>query len=426
MLKKLTEKQRKTFLISSGVSFFLALIIAIGAAWSTGLVLFFVLEIIVITFYLTIPGRRNKKSFVREWLDAIVFAVVAATLIRAFIIEAYTIPTPSMEKSLLIGDFLFVSKLHYGPRVPMSPVAFPFAHHTMPVTGGKAYTDWPALDYNRLPGFGTIERNDVVVFNYPMEADPPISRPVDKRENYIKRCIAIPGDELQVIDQQLHVNGDPADNPDEMQFMYQVKSGNRGALEEFWHEHRVNVPNPQSGDMGEISMVDADIYMFPMTKKVAELCAQQSYVEEVEKQVMPSGLLPSPDRAVFPMNQEVYPFNIDHYGPITVPAKGTTVQLTLENIKMYERIISVYEGHTLVHKEGKFYIDNVETDSYTFAMDYYFMMGDNRHNSADSRMWGFVPEDHIVGKPVMIWLSWDKYGSFFSKIRWSRLFNLID
>jgi signal peptidase I len=362
-----------------------------------------------------------KKSPTREWTEAIIFAVIAATLIRTFFIEAYVIPTPSMERSLLVGDFLFVSKVNYGPRTPMTPIAFPFAHHTMPVTGTKAYWDGWELPYYRLPGLETIKRGDVVVFNYP--ADTINNRPVDKRENYIKRCQGIPGDTLSVAMAQVYVNGKAAPNPpgEEMEYKYQVTGQDL---------------NPDVLD--QLNVTTYEGHQYPaMTAASAKELKGYSNVKDFMPNITPKGQ-PEQNGDVFPRSSTTvldpalgikvpeYHWNADNYGPIVIPKKGLTVTLDSMNFPIYERAIEVYEHSKLEIKGGELYINDVKTMSYTFKMNYYWMMGDNRHDSEDSRYWGFVPEDHIVGKALFIWMSWDdKASSIFSKIRWGRLFNGI-
>jgi len=348
-----------------------------------------------------------KKSVAREWADAIVFAVVAATLIRSFLIEAYMIPTGSMEKSLMVGDFLFVSKLNYGPRVPMTPVAFPFAHHTMPLTGGKAYWEGIQLDYKRLPGFQQIKRNDVVVFNYPMEADPPFNRPIDKRENYIKRAVGIPGDTISLRGAVLYVNGQKGFEPPHGQLDYYVYTDGSGL-------------NPQR-------LLDMRIDYDSRAREPYRLFLTEEAYQEVKSWANVTKIVPNishqdaREPGTFP-NSQLYNWNIDNFGPVIVPQKGWTISLDSLTYPIYERAIRVYEGNELESRSDGFYLNGVKADSYTFTMDYYWMMGDNRHNSQDARTWGFVPEDHIVGKALFVWLSWDQDGTFFSKIRWNRLF----
>ncbi|MBL4675660.1 MAG: signal peptidase I [Mucilaginibacter sp.] len=359
--------------------------------------------------------KGKKKSSTREWTEAIIFAVVAATLIRTLFIEAYTIPTPSMERSLLVGDFLFVSKVNYGARTPMTPIAFPFAHHTMPILGTKAYWDGIKLPYYRLPGLSEVKKGDVVVFNYPMEADSPYFRPVDKRENYIKRCQGAPGDTLKLINAQVYVNGKAAPNPPGEQTDYTIKTKGMDI-------------NPDV--LSELGVSNYDGAPPTMTKETAEQVKRISNVQAVTANIRQPGLT-DPFNPVFPAGYPKYKlnpknrdfdWNVDNFGPIIIPKKGWTVTLDSLTLPVYGRAIEVYEGNKLRVESGKIFINDKETTTYTFKMNYYWMMGDNRHDSLDSRYWGFVPEDHIVGKALFVWMSWDDNASFFHKIRWSRLF----
>jgi signal peptidase I len=396
------------------------------------------------------PDEREKvkKGAVREWIDAIIFAVVAATLIRTFFIEAYTIPTSSMEGSLLRGDFLFVSKVSYGPRVPMTPLSFPFVHHTMPLSStSKSYLEWIKLPYYRYPGLGEIERYDAVVFNYPdgdtlsevyqsndsyyslmrqngrkdvwnnkRKYGDIIARPVDKRENYIKRCIGMPGDSIQIINQQIYINGEPIENPEYAQYSYQVITDgsmiNERLVDKLGIHELVSTGNPSIS------------YAY-MNEESAARLAETPIVKSVTKLTHPEGNTDDLKR-IFPYNPD-YGWSVDNFGPLYIPKKGVTVDINPGNIDLYRRVIHAYELHDLEVKNGKIYIDGEERNTYTFEMDYYFMMGDNRHNSADSRYWGFVPENHIVGKAVFVWLSLapDK-GWFDGKIRWDKLFRFVN
>ncbi|HMR17703.1 MAG TPA: signal peptidase I [Sphingobacterium sp.] len=381
-----------------------------------------------------------NKSTTREWADAIIFATVAASLIRGFILEAYMIPTGSMERTLLVGDFLFVSKLNYGPRIPNTPLAFPFAHHTMPITGGKAYSEIIQLPYKRLPGFQEIKRNDVVVFNFP-EGDTVvredetrtyynfvreqgkenvhnyytvITRPVDKRENYIKRCVGIPGDVVQMELGRMIVNGEQGFVPPEMQMSYYVETTPYGLSDDILLDNRfdrdVRYTDPSAGR-----------YVLHITQEEANRVKSWSNVKQVVELIQRESDVAA---GTFP-HKEGFPWNFDNFGPITIPSKGWTVQLDSTNLPIYARAITTYEGNILEKRGEDIFINGEKTNSYTFQMDYYWMMGDNRHNSLDSRDWGFVPEDHIVGKALFTWLSWDKDGSFLTKIRWNRIFKGI-
>jgi signal peptidase I len=367
--------------------------------------------------------KKKKKSATREWVDAIVFAVIAATLIRTFFIEAYVIPTPSMERSLLVGDFLFVSKVNYGARIPMTPIAFPFAHHTMPLINTKAYWDGIELPYYRLPGLSNVKRGDVVVFNYPMDADSPLYRPVDKRENYIKRCQGIPGDTLSVVNAQVYVDGKAMPNPpgEEMEYSYTTTG--------------VDI-NPQVLD--ELHVTTYEGHTYPaMTKEAADVLKGYSNVKSLMPIISPRGVT-DPNGPVYPTNanhpvglmlngkQHDYKWSVDNYGPIIIPKKGWTVKLDTITFPLYVRCIKVYENNKVQVVGNDILINGVKTGTYTFKLNYYWMMGDNRHDSDDSRFWGFVPEDHIVGKALFIWMSWDDNAPFFNKIRWGRLFRGIN
>lgn len=350
----------------------------------------------------------GRKSKTREWIDAIVFAVIAATIIRTFLIEAFTIPTPSMEKSLLVGDFLFVSKVNYGARTPMTPLSFPFAHQELPIIGGKSYSEAIKLPYYRLPGFSKIKNDDIVVFNYPMEDD----RPVDKQTHYIKRCIAIPGDSIAIESGVVVLNGSKKPLPEKGQFIYDVKTDGTGFNQRTFEKLDITEGGP--------GMLEGEYRLF-MTGAAADEMSKMSHVRSVRKLSAPAGVY---EDYIYPNNPE-FPWNVDNFGPVYLPRKGDKIALNKQNFLLYYRCITKYEGNTLEERDGKYYLNGAPADSYTFKMGYYFMMGDNRHNSADSRFWGFVPDDHIVGKAVFIWMSWNANGTFFNKIRWNRLFRLI-
>lgn len=360
--------------------------------------------------------EKKQKSEVRSWFDAILFAVIAATILRTFLIEAYTIPTSSMEKSLLVGDFLFVSKVSYGPRVPNTPIAFPLVHHTLPGTKNTpAYLDWVQWPYHRMKGLGDIERNDCVVFNYPTDDLQFPERPVDKKENYIKRCVGLPGDVLEIKNTALHVNGAPQELTEDMkkQFSYHVRTDRTGLNPKILMRH----------DITEGGLVSAKgDYVLHLTEESKTAVESFSNVKSVKPIIEKEG---KRDAKVFPHSED-YNWNIDNFGPLTIPAKGSSVTLNTKNLPFYQRIIEIYEGNVLAVDGDDIYINGELATDYTFQMNYYWMMGDNRHNSLDSRFWGFVPEDHIVGKALFIWMSWDKNGKGLGKIRWDRLFNGID
>ncbi len=419
--------------------------------WLLGLAVIFDLYItkkVKWAFWRKRPEKGGKSNGWLEWLDALIFALVAATFIRMFFIEAYTIPTGSMEKTLLVGDYLFVSKVAYGPRVPETPISFPLVHNVMPITGGESYSEIIKNDYRRLKGFSNVKRDDIVVFGFPhgdtvlkaLPQDdyyqlvrmndnnreytqkmygPVIVRPNDKKDNYVKRCVAVAGDTLSVVNGNVVVNGVPQPEFEGLQSTYTVYT-NGSAI------------NPKI--LKEIGLTPQEVYFDPslpgypdmtLTKselaKVKDLAVVAEIRENID--VYPPDYPDSPI-LLFPFTEN-FEWTRDNYGPIWVPAKGATVGLTLENLPLYERIISAYEKNRLEVKDGEIYINGEKSDSYTFKQDYYFMMGDNRHHSLDSRYWGFVPEDHIVGKPAMLWFSTDKYESFPSNIRWNRLFKFL-
>ena len=355
---------------------------------------------------------KKKKSEVRSWIDAIGFAVIAATLLRTFLIEAYTIPTSSMEKSMLIGDFLFVSKVAYGPRVPMTPIAFPLVHHTMPIGNGKSYSEAVKLPYHRMKGLGEIKRNDCVVFNWPAET---LGRPVDKKENYVKRCVGVPGDKIELINAQLMVNNAPQEEPEGMkkQWHYNVSTKGTGLNPNILYEKY----DITEGGYGR----NKNEYNLTLTNESRDALQNFTNVTSVKRQYEKGGIYAD---YIFPHDKN-FKWNVDNFGPITVPAAGETVSITTENLSIYKDIIERYENNKLEVVAGEIYINDKVATTYTFAMDYFWMMGDNRHNSADSRFWGFVPENHIVGKALFVWMSWDKNAKGLNKIRWNRLFSSV-
>src|ERR1017187_181733 len=407
--------------------------------------------------YAGIPVVKNyKKGAIREWVDAAVFAIVAATLIRTFVFEAYTIPTPSMEKTLLVNDFLFVSKFSYGPRIPNTPIAMPFVHHTIPGLNIKSYVEWIHIPYTRWFA-RPVRRNDVVVFNFPVNdtlindeinfgsrvtyyqeiqrrmidehlseqearqrvwdqyGDMIITRPVDKRENFIKRCTAIAGDTIQIKNRVIYIDGVAQLFPEYHEFKYDVTTSapldpeqlNSMGIEYNMDDQNKNQVYMIQNNLYEISMTDGEIAslkMLPMVKYVT-----QAVMGPMDK---------SP--YLFPYSGAgTENWTVDNYGPMWIPKKGKTIQLTPDNVIRYKRCISVYEANQFEEKNGQYFINDKPATSYTFKMNYYWMMGDNRHNSLDSRFWGFVPEDHIVGKASLIWFSYD------SGVRWNRIFQTI-
>ena len=375
----------------------------------------------------------KPKSKLREWVDAITFAVVAATLIRWLIMEAFTIPTPSMEKSLLVGDFLFVSKFHYGTRTPKTPLQMPLTHQKIWLTDIPSYLEWIELPQYRLPGFTDVKQNDVVVFNVPGIAENNygnpdestwIDYPVDLKTNYIKRCVGLPGDVLKIEDKQVFINDKAIENPDQMQYSYLIFSDNmlsQRVLDKF--------------DIPEMQVVNNNppVALAYLTKDQVDGLSQEAYIREVRpasnnpyRNLEPyeKGEL---DSGIFPNDPELFPWNADWYGPLEIPKEGKTIKIDRKALLTYGDVITLYDHNDNAEIKGdKLFIDGKEVSEYTFNQNYYFMMGDNRHNSLDSRYWGFVPEDHIVGKGFFIWLSLDPNKGLFSKIRWNRFFNLIE
>ncbi|RRB06787.1 signal peptidase I [Larkinella rosea] len=364
---------------------------------------------------------EKKKSPFREWIDSIVFAVVAATLIRWLFMEAFTIPTPSMEKSLLVGDFLFVSKLHYGTRTPKTPLQVPLTHQKIWGTEIPSYLDWIQLPQFRLPGFSSVKQGDVVVFNYPPE-----EYPTDLKTNYIKRCIAVGGDVLEVRDRKVFVNGQVFPDPVKSETEYFLKTNSVISAKVFKRYDITDFEQSTETYGDTIAANDASGYRIHTTPETAALLKQQDFVQGIDAISSAKGMV-NPFQPVYPQSS-LFPWNVDNYGPITVPKEGATIQLDEKNIALYGPVIQKYEDNEKVELDGKSVkIDGKVITSYTFKQNYYFMMGDNRHNSADSRYWGFVPADHIVGKAVFIWMSIDPNPeSVLKKIRWNRLFRIIE
>jgi signal peptidase I len=387
--------------------------------------------------------KLYKKSPMREWIDAAVFAIVAATIIRTFIFEAYTIPTGSMEKTLLVNDFLFVNKMSYGPRIPQTPLSFPFVHNTLPMSQTTpSYLKWIQLPYNRLPGTTEVKRNDVVVFNFPagdtiinlpgygsavpyydvlreqfkgdraalMDQYPILVHPMDKTDNYIKRCTGVSGDVIQVKNGQLYVNNEPAFVPPASQTDYIVETSAPFTPEFLSEQLNIDIDNP--GDQFSPVSNTQNVFRINMTATEAAIVIKQPNVKKVQPYYIE-------DSSVFPYNSH-FNWTPDNYGPLYIPKKGVALTLNDSTIALYRRLISVYEDNKLEEINGKYIINGKETTTYTPKYNYYWMMGDNRHRSQDSRFWGFVPETHVVGKASLIWFSYGTKGP-----RWNRIFKAI-
>ena len=418
---------------------------------------------------------EGPTRFIMGWVDALVFALVAVYFINLFFFQNFVIPSSSLEKSLLTGDYLFVSKVSDGPRIPETPLSMPLTQHTLPIINTKSYIEWPHWDYRRVKGLGHVKLNDIVVFNYPagdtlcsadaykdqdyyalcsyigksllasqgmeqpdlkamnpvaqrdylesvmamgrkyMKDNPVeygeiITRPTDRRENYVKRCVGLPGQTLQIKNRIVYLNGKANKEPDNVQYSYYVKLKGQMPTELM---DELGISNEDMASLNQYGYL-------PLTQKAAKkLAARKDIVADIRLNTDAQ-------------TGDLYPLNAytgwtrDNYGPVWIPKKGATVKLNMKNIAVYERPIRAYEHNDLKVKDGQIYINGRLAHSYTFKMDYYWMMGDNRHNSADSRYWGFVPEDHIVGKPIFIWWSHNPDHPGFSGIRWSRLFNFVD
>ncbi len=359
-------------------------------------------------FFQKKPQPAAPKSFWRAWLYPIVFAVVIATLVRGLFIEAFAIPTGSMENSLLVGDRLFVSKVHYGARLPKTPLQLPLMHQTILGTEIPSYLDWIQLPYVRLPGLREVQRGEPVVFNYPPEWD----KPTDQKKFYVKRCIAIPGDTLQIIDQQLFINGNEQPLPPESQTSYVVQT-RQTIHARIWHQHQVVDVFPV-----------AEGYQIFTKPETAQALQQLPFIDSVREVTYRPGTYRS---TIYPSGEKLgLNWTPDFYGPVYLPRAGDTVRLNERNTALYGPAIVHYEGVNATLKNNQLIIAGKTADTYTFRQGYYFMMGDNRHNSLDSRTWGFVPEDHIVGKPLFVWFSLDEQTGWLDKMRWNRLFMPIE
>lgn len=460
------------------LALYIAFLIWIRSWWGV-IVIPFIFDMYITKYVNWSFWKSMKNSAARSimsWIDAIVFALVAVYFVNIYIFQNYQIPSSSLEKSLLVGDFLYVSKMSYGPRVPNTPLSMPLTQHTLPILDCKSYLDWPHWDYKRVPGFGKVKRGDIVVFNFPagdtvalnnqqtdfyslaygigrqvysnpikMESltrrqqstvyalyyaagrnvilNTPgqygkvIYRPVDRRENYVKRCIGLPNEMLQIRNREVYINGVHQATPTNAEFIYTIQATGELIPSSLFRQLGLSNEDLQDYQPGSRS------FSIPLTaKSLAELRRHKDLIVSIKPIDVNSG----DNSGLFP--QDLYKhWTVDNYGPIWIPAKGKTITLNENNLPIYERCIGVYEGNKLNVKEnGDIYINGVKTNLYIFKLDYYWMMGDNRHNSADSRYWGFVPEDHIVGKPIFIWLSLDKDRSWFDgKIRWNRMFSWV-
>ena len=386
----------------------------------------------------------EKRNALLDWLDAIIFAVVVVTFINTFFFQAFKIPSSSMESSLYTGDHLFVSKLAYGPKLPQTPLTIPFTHNV--IAGKESYSTLIQNDYKRIKGFGEVETGDYVVFGFPhgdtvlvrepasdyymyvrtygreytlKHFGPVKARPADKKDHYVKRCVAVAGDTLEIRDGQVYVNSEAQEVWPGVQNSYEVVTDGQ----------RINQVN-----LNKLGLNIRELWYHPELPGYPEMALTAEMLDKVKRypnvvsvtqniDVWPADY-PDSELTIFPFNP-AFKWTRDNYGPLWIPEKGVTVELTVDNLPLYERIITSYEGNDLDVVDGVIFINGEEAQSYTFKQDYYFMMGDNRHNSLDSRYWGFVPEDHIVGKPAMIWLSIDGNKKFPNNIRWRRFFKFV-
>ncbi|MDV7185684.1 signal peptidase I [Lutibacter sp. TH_r2] len=375
----------------------------------------------------------KSRTELGEWVSSIVFAIIAATLVHTYFMQPYTIPTSSLEKSLLVGDFLFVSKFHYGARTPMTTVAAPMVHDTIPLLKIKSYlfdddvskkeTSWKnklQLPYFRLPGLQDIKRNEIVVFSWPVDTVQKFFdksgihkyKPIDKKSNYVKRCVGVPGDSLEIKDGYIFINGKQTVLPDRAKPQYMHKVVANGQLSGSFFK-RFNIT--EGGNMG-------DYYILNLTDELAQKLRKNPMIKSVEKQLKPKG---NYDKRVFPHSTE-YAWSEDNYGPIYIPEEGKTVEINSQTLPFYKRIIEDYEHNNLMVNGNEIYINGELATTYTFKQNYYWLMGDNRQNSEDARFWGYVPFDHVVGKPVFIWMSWDSNAEGIqNKIRWERVFTTV-
>ena len=374
-----------------------------------------------------------KKSFLREWSDSLLFAVIAATLIRFLTFEAFAIPTPSMENSLMVGDYLFVSKLHYGIRTPKTPLQVPLTHQKIWGTDIPSFSDAIQLPMYRTPGFSEVKSGDVVVFNYPPRIAGEPEYPTDLKTNYIKRCIGTPGDQVEIRQEKVYVNGKEMPRPARAETFYFVKT-TEVLNERFFRKYGI-VNDFKSPEGPFINWQPVEVYddkkksnvllgyRVNMTPEVLAQFKAMDWIKSIEPTTAPSG---QTEPGIY--GGAAYEWNRDNYGPLRVPQKGETVPINAQTIALYGPVIERYEGNENVEVTSDIIrIEGKAISTYTFKQDYYFMMGDNRHISEDSRYWGFVPADHIVGKAVFVWMSIDPVAeNFWNKIRWTRLFRVIN
>lgn len=390
--------------------------------------------------------KGEKRNVWLDWLDAIIFALIASTFIKAFFFESFVIPTSSMERSLMTGDYLFVSKLHFGPKVAQTPISFPLVHNLLPITGGESYVKWIQNPYRRMAGFSSVKRDDIVVFNFPhgdtvlkgapmddyythvrlngreytkRMYGPIVVRPDDKKDHYVKRCVAIAGDTLQIINGKAYINGVPQKNYPGMQSTYTVYTNGTQINSKIFDNLGLNI--------GEI-YYDASLpgyQSLPLNENELATIAKLGNIVEIRPNidVYPPDF-PDSQLMIFPFTGD-FKWTRDNFGPLWIPKAGATVELSTENLPLYQRIITSYEKNTLEVKDSTIFINGKAASSYTFKMDYFFMMGDNRHNSLDSRYWGFVPESHVVGTPSVVWFSKDSNKTFPKNIRWKRIFKFV-
>lgn len=371
----------------------------------------------------TFKGRKKSarpQSFVREWFNSIVFAVIAATLIRWTTVEAFVVPTPSMENTILTGDYLFVSKLHYGTRTTTTPLQIPLTHQKIWGTDIPSYLDWIELPSYRLPGFSEVKREDVVVFNVPpARLSDGVDYPVQLKKYYVKRCVGVPGDKLVIRDKVVIVNGNTLPSPEYMKFRYTVTANDEITGRTL---RKLELSSDDFTMLGRGRSNEA-VYSMLLTGNQRDALRELTFIRAVEPDPN-TGAGVDPD--IFPTSRFA-PWNGDNYGPLLIPEKGMTIALNDSTLALYGETIRLYEHHQDAElNDGKLLIEGKPVREYTFTQNYYFMMGDNRHDSLDSRYWGFVPEDHIVGKALFVWLSVDSEADLLHKVRWNRLFHVIE